>query len=197
MNEESPSDLLIKATLSWWRALYPAATGQRGDAGARAELRRAGSVMDVLMLPAFHDLLHSARKKGVVVGRLGDARIRRLALAVAVICERRNGDAGPKSFARALGSSDEGERPALSPPRFQSLMAALSREGDGDEELSALRRALALVKDADFNVAGLVRDLLDLTEQRRIRWTFDYYGTTREPVENAGGDTHSETEETV
>ncbi len=197
MSEETPSDILIKATLSWWRALYPAATGYRGDAGARAELRRAGTIIEVVMLPAFHDLLHSAKKKGVAVGRLGDARIRRLALAVAVICERRDGDAGPKSFARVLGGATEGERPALSPLRFQSLMAALSRGGDGDEELSALRRALAVVKDVDFNVAGLVRDLIDFTEARRIRWTFDYYGTTREPAESAGDDARSETEETV
>ncbi|PZU90339.1 MAG: type I-E CRISPR-associated protein Cse2/CasB [Shinella sp.] len=196
MSEETPSDILSKATLAWWRTLYPMTTGQRGNAGARAELRRAGTIMEVVMLPAFHDLLHSAQKKGVAVARLGDARIRRLALAVAVICERPDGNAGPRSFAQVLGAVGEGERPALSPLRFQSLMATLSR-GDGDEELSALRRALTLVKDSDFNVAGLVRDLIDFTEVRRIRWTFDYYGTTREPVEDAGGDAPSETEETV
>lgn len=180
MSTTSETDIEVQAVMMWWRTLYPDETsGRRGDAGARAALRRADSPFQVLLLPACHDLLKLLRDRGVSPTRFSDAHLRRLAVAVAVMCECRGDGKGGKSFAGALGASTEGDRPHLSPLRFQALMAAMDR-CDGAEQMTALRRALAHVKDTPFNVRGFVRDLLLFSNDTRIRWTFDYYGTNRE-----------------
>ncbi|WP_137130259.1 type I-E CRISPR-associated protein Cse2/CasB [Rhizobium sp. FY34] len=180
MTTPSDRDIEVQAIMTWWRALYPDETsGRRGDAGARAALRRADSPFQVLLLPAFHKFLALLREKGASPAQMSDAHLKRLAVAAAVICESRGDSKGGKSFAGALGAAADGERAALSPLRFQALMAAMDR-ADGAEQMTALRRALAHVKDTPFNVRGFVRDLLTFSNDTRIRWTFDYYGTTRE-----------------
>lgn len=192
MNKTSDLEIEVQAVMTWWRSLYPdAQTGRRGDAGARAAMRRADSPFQALLLPACHDLLRLLRDKGVSPGRLSDAHLKRLATAAAVICECRDDRTGPRSFAGALGAVSEGERAALSPLRFQALMATMDR-ADGTEQMTALRRALAHAKDAPFNVRGFVRDLLVFSDETRIRWTFDYHGTNREVLP---ADPVSETEE--
>lgn len=194
MKTTSDPDIEVQAILTWWRALYPdAQTGRRGDAGARAALRRADSPFQVLLLPACHDLLKLLRDKGISPERLSDAHLKRLAMAAAVICECRDDRTAPRSFASVLGAASEGERALLSPLRFQALMATMDR-ADGTEQMTALRRALAHAKDAPFNMRGFLRDLLVFSDETRIRWTFDYHGTNRE-MPAAAPD--SETEETL
>ena len=180
MSKAPEPDIEAQAVLTWWRALYPdEKTGWRGDAGARASLRRADSPFQVLLLPACQDLLKLLRDKGVSPAQMHDAHLKRLAVAAAVICECRDDRMASMPLARALGAPAAGERAALSPQRFQALMAAMDRS-EGAEQMTALRRALALAKDTPFNVRSLVRDLLWFSDQTRIRWTFDYYGTSRE-----------------
>jgi CRISPR type I-E-associated protein CasB/Cse2 len=115
---------------------------------------------------------------------MSDAHLRHIAMAASLLCHRQDVRSGPQSFAAALGPRADGERAVLAPLRFQSLMAAIGR-ADDTEQMTALRRALALAKDTSFNITGFVRDLLAFSDQTRIRWTFDYYGAAREtgPVE--------------
>lgn len=180
MNTIRDADIEVQAIMTWWRSLYPDdKTGRRGDAGARAALRRAESPFQVLLLPACHDLLMRLRDSGVPPGGLSDARLKRLAMAAALICECRDDQQGSKSFAAALGSAVDDERRLLSPLRFQRLMAVMDR-AEPAEQMTTLRRALAHVKGTPFKVRFFVRDLLLFSDETRIRWTFDYYGTDRE-----------------
>ncbi|MVA25248.1 type I-E CRISPR-associated protein Cse2/CasB [Agrobacterium vitis] len=180
MSNTHDPGLEVQAIMTWWRSLYPDdQTKRRGNAGARAALRRADSPFQALLLPACHDLFRLLRDRGVSPGRLSDAHLKRIAMAAALICECPGTVTGPKSFASAMGNASEGERARLSPLRFQGLMATMDR-ADGAEQMTALRRALAHVKDAPFNVRGLVRDMLWFSNQTRIDWTFDYYGTRRD-----------------
>lgn len=180
MSETSDPDVVVQSIMGWWRSLYPdETTKRRGDAGARAAMRRADGPVQALLLPACHDLFRLLRDKGVSPGRMSDAYLRRIALAAAVICERRNDETGSRPLCEVLGVAPDGGQAALSPLRFQSLMATMDR-GDGAEQMTALRRALAQAKDAPFNVQRLVRDILRFSDDTRIRWTFDYYGTRRE-----------------
>lgn len=198
MSKAQQPDPVVDAILSWWRALYPDADrNYRGDAASRAVMRRAETAGEALMLPPFHDLLRLFRSKGGSPASLGNDLLKRMALAVTVVCERRDNASGLQSFAEVLGSASEGEHPPLSPLRFQALMAVMGR-ADETEQMTALRRALAQVKDRPFNIKGLVRDLLQFSETTRIRWTFDYYGTRREAQAGAAGDeTLSDAEETI
>lgn len=180
MSETFEPDVVARPIMDWWRSLYPdEATKRRGDAGARAAMRRADSPVQALLLPAFHDLLRRLRDKGVSPAGISDAYLRRVALAAAVICECRDDRTGPKPLCEVLGMAPDGGQAPLSPLRFQALMATMAR-GDGAEQLTALRRALAHAKEMPFDVRRLVRDILWFSEDTRIRWTFDYYGTRRE-----------------
>lgn len=185
MTTPPETDPETSAILDWWRRLYPDAdTKMRGDAGARAAMRRADTPLEALLQPACHELLKLLRDRGVHPGRLSDAHLKRIAMAASLLCHRQDVRTGGQSFTAALGPRADGERALLAPLRFQSLMAAIHRADDA-EQMKALRRALALAKDAPFNITGFVRDLLHFSDQTRIRWTFDYYGAAREtqPVE--------------
>lgn len=185
--------LEVQAIIAWWHALYPdEKTRYRGNAAARSALRHAESPFQALLLPDLHELFLLLRKKGVAPAPMSEEHLRRIAVVACVICECRDVQQGPKSFAAALGVSVDGERQLLSPQRFQKLMAAMDR-ADGVEQMAALRRALQLLKGAPFNVSGFVRDILWFSNETRIAWTFDYYGTSRE---GPSADTFSDTEET-
>lgn len=180
MSRSSETDIAVPVIVSWWRSLYPdEKMKRRGDAGARAAMRRAGSPFQVLLQPACHVLLRQLRDKGVLPGENSNAELQRIAIAAAVICECRNDQRGFKSLCEALGAASDDTQARLSPLRFQALMVTMDR-ADGAEQLTALRRALAHVKDTPFDVRGLVWDILHFSDDTRIRWTFDYYGTRRE-----------------
>lgn len=79
-------------------------------------------------------------------------------------------------LAQRLGA---GEPPAMSPLRFQRLIRA-----DGEELVTALRRALVLV-DRRCNVAELGSDLMywkQRDDRTRTRWCFDYFGAAAPAV---------------
>lgn len=180
MSRAFDTRLLAQSILGWWQSLYPnQVTGQRGDAGARAAMRRVGSPAEALLAPACHDLLRALWQQGAQPDRMSNSQLKRIALAATVICECRHDQTGPKALFEVLGAAPDGGRAPLSPLRFQALMATMSR-GEGVEQLTALRRAVAHAKDAPFDVQRLVRDILTFSDDTRIRWTFDYYGTRRE-----------------
>lgn len=188
------SDALIDA----WTALYPDdVTKRRGDAGARAALRRAPSPAAVLLEPAFHALLMRMAHGGFDCSGIdGDrAKLERLALVTGVLAQRRDCDnvSSPR-FMQALGGViNEGERRPLSALRFQALMAAMDRD-DGEAKMTALRRALSMIDRADFNVSAFIDDVMRWNEPVRIRWTFDYFGRPRAAAPSASDDDPSSAE---
>lgn len=185
---------LPDAIVSAWRQLYPdPERGRPGDAGARAILRRTPSPASVLMEPGFHKLLHLMKAGGADIGTPATSHFlyERIALAVAILAERRDGRSGPQSFMNTLGAAPRDDRQLLSPLRFQSLMAAMER-GTGEEKMRALRRAMRLAADIDFNVKALVRDLLTWNDRTRIAWTFEYFRTRHMEITPAAGITETE-----
>ena len=176
-NLPTPTDNIVNAVIAWWRSLYPDPVYQtRGDAGARASIRRANSSLDVLLQPATHVMFQKVKAKTGDV--LSEEMLRRLALAAAALCELRTTERSGTAFARALGANSTDEPARLSPLRFQNLMAAMNRDDDSDK-LTALRRAMAMLKDSPINVHGLVRGILFYNDETRMRWTFAYFNTSR------------------
>lgn len=186
---------ISKAVTGWWRSLYADPdTGRRGDAGARASLRRAATPLQLMVTPAAHMLFDQLRRKGFQGGLRQDQRI---VMAAAVLCETRPSGAAAHSFAFQLGKPAGEEQPRLSPLRFQALIAAMER-GDEADMLTVLRRAMAMLKDAPFFNAAFVRDLVAFNDDTAIRWTYDYYHTSRpaDDKDDSADDANSELEET-
>jgi CRISPR type I-E-associated protein CasB/Cse2 len=179
-----PKDDPTAVILFWWRELYhDPEKGHRGDAGGRARLRRAGTILEVMCEEAFNDLVTTMQEKAGEAGlALDDAQSdfwRRAALAAAVLAERKLTDSDRnRPFAGALGHVMEGETRPMSELRFNALMKAMTH-GEPDEKLRALRRAMALLGDAGFNIGNFVRDLLHFDDRTRIDWVFAYFHTPR------------------
>lgn len=146
--------------LGWWSHQI----GDRTSASARglaARLNRADAIQ-ALSEPAVHTLMQSLGWQPTPY------HVQTLLLLVRVLPVVREHVDAP--LARRLG---QGETPAMSTLRFQRLMRA-----EGDELVTALRRALPLV-DRRCNVAALGRDLMywhDRNDRTRTRWCFDYFG---------------------
>ena len=172
------SDTLAQKLISAWQHLYPSLDAKwLGDSRARAALRRAATLQDVLLEPAFHDLLHRMKVTGADFGTANPYSwpYKQLALITGALAERRSSQSGAPSFMQAVGGSPDPDERELSSLRFQSLMLALSRD-NGEEKLRKLRRAMKIAADKDFNLYAFAQDLLHWSDATRIRWTFDYFG---------------------
>lgn len=146
--------------LGWWSHQL----GDRASTSARglaARLNRANAI-EALSEPAVHALMQSL---GWQPSQHRVQALLRLARVLPMVREHASA-----TLARRLG---QGEAPAMSALRFQRLIRA-----EGDELVTALRRALPLV-DRRCNVAALGSDLVfwhDRDDRTRTRWCFDYFG---------------------
>ncbi|UPG72833.1 type I-E CRISPR-associated protein Cse2/CasB [Roseomonas gilardii subsp. gilardii] len=159
-------DEKVSAATAWWRDLQPDPPRRAGDRGALARLRRCGSVADAMNETATIDL---ARRCDV---RHPDALVE-VALTAAVLAHLREDRPG-MTVARQIGPQggpEALETALMKPLRFQRLMTAVTP----DERLAAMRRLVALAGGA-LNLRDLSAALLDWTEDRRRRWTYDYWG---------------------
>lgn len=175
-SEPSPA---VVAVLKW-RGSLQVETGAARASSAR--LRRAGSVLDALLLQETHDLIRSVRQADPSAGsRDFDRKLVVLAMTLPRL------EGGSKiAFAAALGQTSEGrppgddDRPRLSAARFGALVrVARAKEWDGLAR--ALRRAVAILDGAPIDVARLVHDLLFLGDETLRRWTYDYWQTLAPP----------------
>jgi len=158
----------VKAVLAWWHNLRPdPKTGDPGDRAAIAKLRHAGRILEASMEAATFEL---CRALGAQYQDMGN-----VALIAAVMADLRE-DQPAQTIARALGGQDKDSR-SCKPLRFQRILEAT----DADAQLTAFRRALALLKHSG-HAADLAASLLEWNDpirrdSRRQRWLYDYYHT--------------------
>lgn len=165
-----------QAVARWWRRLHPTDTGTGGDRGAAAQLRRATTPAEALLLPQTIALYGQVRE---ALGRaaLSEDQTTAVATLAAVLAGVKPGKPGGPRFAAALGRTvkdrrpQENERARMSPMRFGALM----RASGGEERQRQLRRAVDLLGDASFDVARFADDMLRWNDATRSRWIFDYY----------------------
>lgn len=143
----------------WWQRMQP--EGRLPDAAGLAQLRRATTPAEALVVPATHRLVQRLEMTERDWEALG-------ALAATLAHVRTDEEGVP--MATLLGQS-RGDAPLLSPLRFQRLMQATSWE----ERMTALRRAIA-VANKRGNVGDLAASLLNWTDATRTRWMFAYFG---------------------
>lgn len=147
--------------LRWWRQNLRPDEETGAVRGFRARLRRAGTAIEVFAeqrVIALHDALAGRSPK--------DPRdLAALAQVLALV--ETNSD---QPIARSFGSG--GDNPALSKISFRRMILT----DDRPELAVALRNALPQIGNA-CNVTGLSRDFLYWSENVRVRWCLDYYGS--------------------
>jgi CRISPR system Cascade subunit CasB len=160
---EHPSFALLTA---WWRQL-------ENDKGERAVLRRAASLTEVMLGPAFHSLLNDLRQAGY-----GMAEYRYPNLAAIVGLSARIRTIARDGLATRMGTPKAGgSAPTFSELRLRRILAC----DDIEELYTLLRRAVALLDDqADLaDLAATVWHWSPLDEKRpydpRRRLAYDYY----------------------
>ena len=155
-----------KVVLQWWSETI----GDKNAAtGPRAELRRAGTLEEVVFVPLYHDLRR----------RLAGTRWRsvdRIAMVAGVLARVREHDGGA-GFADQMAAPRAGataRTPRVSPSRFRRLL----RIGDEAEDLERLfeqvRRVVSLL-NGRVNVTDLAASLYWWNAETRKRWALAYY----------------------
>ena len=154
------------AAMAWWHALQPDPAAKRpGNRAALAKLRRCATVAEAMNEPATIDLYRRC-------GAEHPADLVPVALTAAVLAHLRE-DRPDRTVARQVGpeSPERPETALLKPLRFQRVMTAHLP----DERLAAMRRLVALAGGA-LSLRDLSESLLRWSEERRRRWTYDYWG---------------------
>ena len=148
---------------AWWHQTFGSDDGAARM--ARARLRRSATAMEALSVEAVHDLNARLRDAGHRPAADGLAL---LATVLAQVSEN-----GPLRLATAFGRREHKDAPrALSTLRFQSLISTI----DPTELITALRRAMAIVRATPIDVAALAADLYRWDQSVRTAWCFQYFG---------------------
>lgn len=143
---------------------------RRGD---RARLKRAGTIEEAAMAPAFHDLL---RRLGIAPAaglRANSHSLTQIAALAALAAAVEGSDeAAPRArLGSTLAQARKGSTsPRVSAARFRRL---LESEEIG-ERFAALRRLLPLV-DRRVDLVELAGAICDWRPARRRRLAYDYY----------------------
>jgi len=158
----------------WWSRLCDP---QKGDAGARARLKRCRSAMDALTIPAAVTL---ARRLGATGEAAGPWRLEAALGLARVLAHVDQGGAEPimrvagwKAFPGddRKGEGDPANRPRLSEARFRRLI-----QTPPGEELTQMMIRLVHLVGEPINVASLADDYLGWhRDSTRYRWAFQYY----------------------
>lgn len=160
---DHPSFVILR---DWWREL-------ENDRGGRAALRRAASLTEVMLCPAFHRLLNDLRQAGYGVP---ESRYPKLA-AIAGLAARVRA-VTDDGLAKRMGTPKSGgDKAAVSELRIRRLLAC----DDLEELYTLLRRALSLLDDrADLaDLVAVAWHWTPMDEKSpydpRRRIAYDYY----------------------
>lgn len=163
-----PDDASFGLLHTWWLEL-------EDDKGERAFLRRAESLTQVMLSPAFVELLRTLRQQGYVIGAqsLPLARI----AAVAGLAVRIKALAQEDLATRMGTAKAGGKTPTISELRLRRILAC----DDIEELYTLLRRALSILDDK-ANLADLAATVWNWKQldakhpyDPRRRLAYDYY----------------------
>ncbi len=160
-----PDDRSFAILSEWWHEL-------KGNKGERAILRRAGSLTEGGVSPAYHRLLRTLRKERYSVPEM---RLPKLA-AIAGLAARIKEDI-PGVFGKQLGTLKQGDKPTVSELRMRRVLAC----DDVEELYMLLRRALGIL-GGNASISGLAATIWHwepIAEKHpydsRRQMAYDYY----------------------
>lgn len=152
-DKDSPE---LQALDVWWRLL----DDNRGD---RAELRRCGTLAEVVFTPAYHRLRQ-------IVRRSGEVQDDGLAL-VAGLAARVKNNVMDHTVAEQMATGKlDGGSARVSGLRFRRLLKVKDRE----DFFTAMGRVIALLGGV-VNLQSLAQSAYFWNDRTRKQWAFDYY----------------------
>ena len=150
-DKDSPE---LQAFVAWWRSLED----NRGD---RAELRRCGTLAEVVFTPAYHRLHQTVRR----YGKVHDDGLAVMAGLAAKVKNNVTDNTVPEQMATGKGDSAR-----VSGLRFRRLLKV-----KGQEELfTAFGRVIALL-GGSVNLQSMAQSVYFWNDRTRKAWAFDYY----------------------
>ena len=165
-----------EAAVAWWRRLHTRQDGTGGHRAAVAQLKRASTPLEAMLVP---EAIHLHRSICEALGRdaLNRSEADGVAVVAAVLARVKPGAPVRTSLAAMLGQTSDGRRPG---PDGQALLsasrfAALVRADDPGERLRNLRRGIQLAGGRQFDAARFAADQLWWDGDCRRRWVFEYY----------------------
>ena len=160
----------------WWRQTFGSDDGVARM--ARARLRRCTTAVEVLTIESVHDLNRVLRDLDYCPS--SDQ------LALITVALAHVDGVGEEKLARLFGHQVTKDSPRkLSTLRFQRLVHTNERA----QLIGPLRRAMAIVRQSQINVAALSTDLYYWNERVRSEWCFQYFGAANaEPDKYQTGD---------
>lgn len=163
MTELQPTQPSYKAmdAVSWWTRLASPDAPEHADRAALAQLRRCHTPEDVILVPAFHELLADDRRDA--------GHIERLAAVAAVLAHVRKDSS--LRLPRALGAprSTSGD-PVLHPARFRRLLQI-----ETPSELMSHGVRLTRFLDSTMSVRDVAGDFYWWTPDTKRQWAIEYY----------------------
>ena len=152
-DKDSPES---QALISWWRMLDE----NRGD---RAQLRRCGTLAEVVFTPAYHRLRQAVCRYGAV----HDDSL----AAMAGLAAKVRSNAADNTIAEQMASGKgDSTRARVSGLRFRRLL----KVKDQEELFTALGRVIALLGES-VNLQSMAQSVYFWNDRTRKAWAFDYY----------------------
>jgi CRISPR system Cascade subunit CasB len=151
----------------WWENL-------ESDRGGRAALRRAGTLTEVMLSPAFHRLLHVLRRGSY---QIAEQRYPKLAAIAGLAARLRITEGSGLGVQCGSPRNSAAKKPAVSELRMRRLLAC----DDIEELYTLLRRVLALLDNQAnlSDLAALIWSWRKLDDKHpfdpRRRLALDYY----------------------
>jgi len=166
-----PESGLGQALTLWWERLQGKGEfeGQVQTAD-RAELSRAKTIADVMLLPSFQHAC--VRFKPFFKAEDWEKSIERLALIAALLARVR--DMTDQSVPLQMASPQKGEKPVVSELRFRRLI-----QRDRDELYGAMIRVLQKL-GRTANIHQLANDMYYWGDKVKRDWAFTYFPNTPE-----------------
>ncbi len=146
--------LELQALVAWWRSLED----NRGD---RAELRRCGTLAEVVFTPAYHRLRQAVCRYGAV----HDDGL----AAMAGLAAKVKSNATDNTVAEQMATG-KGDSARVSGLRFRRLL----KVKDQEELFTALGRVIALL-GGSANLQSMAQSVYFWNDRTRKQWAFDYY----------------------
>lgn len=162
---------LGQALTRWWEHLHGKGEFEgKPQTADRAELSRAQTLADVILLPTFQRAC--VRFKPFFKAEDWDKSIERLAMILALLARVR--ETTSESLPLQMASPNKGEKPVVSELRFRRLI-----QRDRDELYGAMIRVLQkLGKKA--NIHELANDSYYWGDKVKRKWAFVYFPNTPE-----------------
>ena len=163
---------------AWWHRELGSDTGFARR--TRAELRRAGTTLEVLGVSAVHDLNRELQEAGYNLRKRSDGpdRLALIARALAHITEPKG-----ETLACKFGA---GNPPTLSSIRFDALIRT-----ENPRDLGVLLIRAMRIAGGGLNLQCLANDLYWWNEKIRTNWCFDYHGASSAKPETENKETLS------